>query len=285
VTAFYDIGRGGWSSEARSRDVYLRSFAQYTARMSDDLYVLCDNDVASAIKQPLRFLDVAPLAELAAYRYFPRTAEVMARPEFRALFKPEDDKRRIEHKHPLYNIVMLAKWDALERAFRRTEGRYSHYVWADFGLGKRGMTRASMPPFERFAPVERDRIVLSASSGLLPRRDCHSLTKWVRTFRDLVAGNLMIVPNPLLETFVAMARKNYERLLDCGLSCDDQLVTEMCVAERPGMFYLSYQRREGRARFAHVHDIVCGTNAPTLQSNFSRFFFSNIARIRNATGI
>jgi hypothetical protein len=186
--------------------VYVQSFLQYTARMSDELYVLCDENLAKSLTVPVKFLDVAPVSDLVAYRYHERTATVMASPSFRALFTANDDLRHVEHKHPLYNIVTLAKWDALERAFRLTDGRYSHYIWADFALGKRGAPNPSMPPFERFAPVERDRIVLSASSGILPNRDCRSLTKWVRTFRDLVAGNLMIVPVALVQTFVAMAR-------------------------------------------------------------------------------
>src|SRR6185436_12345519 len=115
VTAYFDIGRGGWADSARSRDVYLRCFAEYTGRMSDQLYVLCDADVARAIEVPVRYLDVAPLKELPAYRFHERTAEIMARPEFRALFTPQDDQKHVEHKHPLYNIVTLAKWDALQR--------------------------------------------------------------------------------------------------------------------------------------------------------------------------
>jgi hypothetical protein len=180
---------------------------------------------------------------------------------FQALFPPDSRRSHIEQYIPEYNVLMMMKWDAIERAAKHFGNRYTHYVWADFGLGKRTQRRPYLPAPCGFHPIERNTIVLSASrEGALTVGDVEMLRRHVATFVEQVAGSLMIIPADKISEFCALARNSYEKLLAMGLTTDDQLVIDMCCASRPELFYLSFAPR-GLSKFNHIHNILNGLDA------------------------
>lgn len=259
VTAFYDIRRGTWAGSARSFESYVDFFKRYQALLDVPRYCMCETDISGVL--PIDHMDVLPLEKTLAYqRFFVEAERIMASPSFRNLFTPDDDARHVEHLFPLYNIVMLLKWDALERAARATNYRHSHYVWIDFGIGRRGDPSVFLPSPPPFRPIERDRIVLSANrTGALPDLLPETLTEQVRRFRDRVAGGFQIVPRDKIHEYSAMVRKNFEHLLGLELVTDDQLLIDMCVHQRPDFFHLSFPP-PGISKFQHIDAIIAGTD-------------------------
>lgn len=222
-------------------------------------YCLSESDLSEQIA--IDYMDILPLGHSNAYKsYFNDTQRVMASASFRQLFRPEDDASHVEHLFPVYNIVMLLKWEALERAARATDNTHSHYVWIDFGIGRRGHPSAFLPEPPAFRPVERDRIVLSANrAGALPDLRRETLQDHVQHFRDRVAGTFQIVPRDLVYEYAALIRQNFEHLLDLGLVTDDQLLIDMAVHQRPDLFHLSFPP-PGLSKFQHIHAIIAGTD-------------------------
>lgn len=271
VTALYDIRRGAWAGSTRSFEAYIGFFKRYQALLDVPRYCLCEADLSNLV--PIEYTDVLPLEETVAYRsFYAETERIMASPAFRALFKHDDDIRHVEHIFPLYNIVMLLKWDALERAASLTNYVHSHYVWIDFGIGRRGDSSAFLPAPPPFRPIERNRIVLSANrGGALPDLQPQTLRDQVRYFRDRVAGGFQIIPRGMVHEYSVMIRKNFQRLLSLGLVTDDQLLIDMCVYQRPDLFHLSFPP-PGISKFQHIDSIIAGTdrdhwyyNAPLLR--------------------
>lgn len=260
VTAFYDIGRGDWDHLKRSSEAYIACFRQYLAVLPTPRYILADASLRLAVETSADIFDAAGFTDLPSYRYLAPTKAVMDSEAFKALFSPEAQRSHIEQYIPEYNVLMMMKWDALQRAAAQTDRRFTHYVWADFGLGKRAL-RPYLPAPVGFAPIPRDKIVLSAGRewALAPGDDA-MLKRHVVEFREQVAGSLMIVPTDKLDAFCSLARSSYEHLLAMGLTTDDQLVIDMCVAERPELFHLSYAPR-GLSKFNHIHNILNGLDA------------------------
>jgi len=271
VTAFYDIGRGALAAPAmaRSREQYLESCRRYVLQLPGPRFLLATAETHAALPGGFDFRDVAAFKELRCHAYLDATREIMSSPEFRKLFDSEDDHRHMEHRVPEYNVVTLGKWDALERAARLTRYSFSHYVWIDFGIGARAKPTPFLPAPTAFAPIERDRIVVSAERrNRLRAKDLQTLRRQVRLFREQAAGGLMIVPSHLLDLYCDMARRNYELLLSLGLTTDEQLVIDMCIFDRPDMFHLSYPP-PGLTKFNHIHNVIHGLDGhsdrkPTL---------------------
>lgn len=256
VTAFFDIGRGTWGHSNRPASDYIDYFLRYQGKLDAPKYCLTDQDL-SGLSQ-FDHLERVDIQSLRAFSYFDRTQAVMASPSFRSLFTAADDRKHVEHLYPLYNIVMLAKWDALERAAKLTGYAHSHYVWMDFGIGRRGSPSAFLPAPGRFTPIERDRIVLAANrNGALRDLTRENLVEHVRGFKDRVSGGLQIVPRGLLSKYCALVRRAYELLLEVGLTTDDQMPIDMSVFLKPDMFFLSFPP-SGLSKFQHIDNIVRG---------------------------
>jgi hypothetical protein len=286
VTAFFEIGRGQWDHLARGSDVYLRAFREYVALLPAKKYILGAESLRSSVGYAFDYYDSAEFGTLPSYRYLDPTRAVMHSLEFRALFNDADDRAHIEHRNPEYNVLMMMKWDALERAAAATNEEYTHYVWADFGLGRRSEKRPYLPKPSGFSPLDRDRIVISADhNGALRDGDSDQLLRHVRTFSEQAAGSLMIVPVAAVREFCRLARECYDQLLKLNLTTDDQLVIDMCVARRPDLFHLSFPSI-GLTKFNHIHNIIHGLDKspqkvwryPRLR--VARLFYKKIARRR-----
>ena len=119
VTAFYDIGRGDYPHLSRTIDQYVDSFKMYVGKLEPEKYILCETSTAERIKDIVEFIDILPFEETKASSFLPKTREVISSPIFRALFDEADDTTRLEHIIPEYNITMMIKLDALERAAKK----------------------------------------------------------------------------------------------------------------------------------------------------------------------
>lgn len=261
VSAYYDIGRGNWTHLQRSNATYADAFLRYLALLPAPRYILADEDLRATVGDHVDYFDAAPFSSLPAYKYLAPTRSVMESEAFQSLFPADERRNHIEQYIPEYNVLMMMKWDALERAAAQTDGKFTHYVWADFGLGKRTQKRPYLPAPRTFAPLPRDQIVLSASpENRLIAGDAEMLIRHVTTFKEQVAGSLMIIPADKLAAFCSLARQSYEELLAMDLTTDDQLVIDMCVARQPELFYLSIAPR-GLSKFNHIHNILNGLDA------------------------
>ncbi len=259
VTSFFDIGRGLWQSLSRSQEKYFNFYRHYLARLPAPRYFLADAISHEKIAETIDFADVAEFDEIYCYRFLEPTRAVMNSAHFRSMFCSSDDLHHIEHILPQYNVAMMAKWDALERAAAMTNNTFSHYVWIDFGIG--GGAGGWLPEPSGFSPIVRDKIVFSAQR--LNRRPPlyeSEIRYRIQHFIEQVAGSMMIVPASLLSTFASMARRNYKELLDMNLATDDQVISDMCIAERPELFHLSYAPR-GLTKFNHIHNVINGLDA------------------------
>ena len=135
ATAFYDIGRGKWSTYKRTVEDYLNYFKN-VSRFPGNMVIYCDashRDLIAQIRpegEKTRIIDV-PFEQLEFYkRFFDRTKLVMDSEAF---------KKQIIHRDipemlfPEYNIINFNKASFVIDAIKYFET--SVYGWVDFGFG------------------------------------------------------------------------------------------------------------------------------------------------------
>lgn len=237
VTAFYDIGRAGWSISPRSKDQYIGYASEYIKKLPAKKYILADIDDSTT--QGFDYIDIMPISELSAYSFLRKSQEVMSSNLFEGVVASAKHDR-IEYHHAEYNIVGLAKWDALERAYKKTRGEFSHYIWLDYGIGRRGSDAPFLPIPELINPNIRNKIVLSAKkTDRIQDISLNTLKQRVSDGRFYCAGGIQIVPTELIEKYSNLARYTYNDILDIGICVNDQILIDVMYFSSPDMFYLS----------------------------------------------
>ncbi|UHS57108.1 WlaTC/HtrL family glycosyltransferase [Agrobacterium vaccinii] len=237
VTAFYDIGRAGWQISPRSREQYIGYANEYLKKLPLKKYILTDEDDIGA--RGFDYADITSPSQLKAYGLLPKSKKVMSESFFVEMVTSAKQDR-IEYHHAEYNIVGLAKWDALERAHKKTAGNFSHYMWLDYGIGRRGSEAPFLPIPRQIKPEERTKIVLSAKkTDRLHDISAETLRSRVSNGRFYCAGGLQIVPGHLVEKYGNLARSTYNDILDTGLCVNDQVLLDVMHFISPDIFHLS----------------------------------------------
>jgi len=257
VTMFYEIGREAterYGEQARSADQYLSYYASYFSQLPVEKFILCgESAILGSHKGDFSHLCEVPVEQLPAMQHLARTRDIMIDPDFRSRFAGD---LRMESLSPLYNIIMLAKMDALEAAYRCTS--HAFYAWVDFGIGRRTARDRWLPEPTAFKPRLGDRIVVSVDPAkALADTSPSNLSSRVFGYVEHVAGSFFLVPRGLLPWLVEAVRENYVRLLELGLCSDDQILYDMCIHERPELFRTVVPK--GRLdKFRNIHNIITG---------------------------
>ena len=254
VTMFYDIGRHdkqAYGAQSRTVEDYLGYFASYFAKLDVDKFILCANDnFLGRYKTGFKYICQKPFSSLFAMRHYERTREILHDPEFRSHF---GDDLRMESLSASYNIVQLAKMDALEAAFQQTG--YDYYAWIDFGIGRRTASDPFLPKPRRFRPILTDRIVLSVDrENRLRDLSDDSLSYRVYNYIEQSAGSFFLIPGYLCEWFITDIRNNYIKLLNMNLTSDDQILYDMSFFTSPDKFRLI----QSNNKYRNIHNIING---------------------------
>lgn len=250
VTAFFDMGRDGWSGFERGNARYIEYF-RFWARLRNRVVVYTSPEFAPRVEA---IRDAFGLAD--------RTT-VVAVPDVHALdadmYRRIDaamgqdiglnfhkDIRRPESWSAKYNYFMAMKSyfivDAIEKGL--VDGTVA---WMDFGFnhgGGGGLIDATEFDFEwrhDFAP----KVHLFLAEDMDAERPIFDI---VRTMDVYVQGNVIVAPAALWPEFRRLTREAMLSLTRCGLCDDDQTLAVMAWRERPDLFELH--------RVQHWYDAV-----------------------------
>ncbi len=259
VKAFYDLGRAKWDISPRSKDDYIKFATEYVKRMSPPKYILTDE--LGAISDGFDHKDIAGFGELEAHKYLQESRRTLSSTSFSELTKTAKVDR-IEYHHAEYNIVGLAKWDAIERAFLRTSGSFTHYLWLDYGLGRRGGAAPFLPSLTQVTPCARRKIVLSAKkTERLTDIKPEELRMRVVEGRFACAGGMQLVPAELVSKYCSLARSSYKKLLELGLCVNDQVILDVMSVTNSDMFHLATPPKYFDV-FENIDRVLRGVDGP-----------------------
>jgi protein YibB len=136
ATAFYDIGRGKWSSYKRTVQDYMSYFSTTVSKIQSNLVVYCDQDhydMISAIRPDgdTTKIIVTPFVDSEMYRrYYQRTHDVMNSSSFKSNIIHKDIPEMI---YPEYNIINFNKISFVVDTMNHYDTKT--YGWIDFGFG------------------------------------------------------------------------------------------------------------------------------------------------------
>jgi len=135
ATAFYDIGRGKWTSYKRTVEDYMNYFKKVSL-FPGNMVIYCDEihrDMISKIRpvdEKTKLITI-PFEELEFYkRFFDRTKNVMESDQFRGRVVHHDIPEML---YPEYNIINFNKISFVVDAIHHFNTPV--YGWVDFGFG------------------------------------------------------------------------------------------------------------------------------------------------------
>ena len=136
ATAFYDIGRGKWSSYKRTVDDYMTYFSNTVSKIQANLVIYCDEsnkDRISSIRPEGKNtrIVVVPFEETEMYRtYHARIDTLMKSHSFRSKIVHQDIPEML---YAEYNIVNFNKISFVMDSIKYFDT--SIYGWIDYGFG------------------------------------------------------------------------------------------------------------------------------------------------------
>lgn len=143
VTAFFDIGRGNWTTSngfphyiQRSRDVYLERF-ELLQRIHTDITVFTSSDLVDTVKKFVRYkAENVNVVAVDLYKKFGQMRDNIARvqklPEFKSKINP-GQKNNPEYREPDYVLVTNLKAFFANKACEMNLPKNDMVAWIDFG--------------------------------------------------------------------------------------------------------------------------------------------------------
>lgn len=246
VTAFRDIGRGGWDAVhgewRRTTDEYVGWFLNL-ASSPLRLVCFCDEPVASRVRERaaaanLPVPDVRPYdAEDTLYRLVDGERRVMASPALASRLGATR-RRHPEHSVPEYNAVQHAKVSFVRRAASDPAfAPATHFAWIDFGYFRAPST-VPAPAAVRAtwrAVATPDRVVYASFRALAPDDVPDPLTL-ARTAPSLLQGSMFVLPRALAAWYEDEYARAVLAMHAVDVADDDQAVALQVFKRHPERF-------------------------------------------------
>lgn len=237
VSAFFDIGRGGFKTHTRSNAVYLEAFA-FWARMQNTLIVYTDEMTADAVMDIRSKYGLASRTHVVIidniydldrdiYERMTAVAESQSFIDFRLV------RGAMSSRADYAYLMLLKTWfiaDAVDRGFG-----LDHLAWLDFGFNRSGALYSHSEDFDYLWAFDfTDHVHLFH----LDRQEVRPVFEMVRLSADYAMGAPLIVPKGLARRLWEINRECMVTLTQVGLIDDDQLVQFMSARIYPELFEL-----------------------------------------------
>jgi hypothetical protein len=235
TTAFKDIGRGSYSSYARSNAEYIHWFMTLVENIEYPLVVFVEPSMIEYMQsfefgENIVFIDMNSL-ETSYIKYYEAEKEIMSSELYQNKIPPRR-KSNPEHLHPEYTLLMHSKCNFVSKT-QELYPEHEFYGWIDFG----GVRNPSQAPYNLdLSKLEKKITYLSFKEPDHNHR--RSEEDMLQTDDIYVDGSRFIIHKDLVPF--------YERLYDLKIQewqknyiCDDDqnLVYQLCL-DHPEIFSL-----------------------------------------------
>ncbi len=236
VTAFFDIGRSGWSGFERTRNYYLDCF-KFWARMRNNLIIYSDQETCERAMQVRKDFGLESQTRVEViddiFAIQPKTYERikynMSRPELiRFRLRPEKPEASV----PEYNYLIFLKpyfiLDAIAKGYTNDS-----VAWVDFGFNQNGVYYLHPEEFDFTWSHPLDgKFHLFARLKL----DDRPIFEIIRTMGDTFQATVMPAPASAWPIVWEAFNRNQEHVLACGLADTEQTLLMMIYREMPELF-------------------------------------------------
>ena len=264
VTAFFDIGRGFWSSKyKRTTKFYIQSFLNY---LDYPYKIICyvddrciDYILEHYTRSPHRCVTFIPINRkwlennIHAWKQLPKDTEIMKSDKYKQYLNNRLDimypnevnrckasvKMFPENEIPEYNAINHAKIDFINHAMQNGYINTSVTCWSDFGyFGTQHQNDKSTFPKDTLDKnrFSNDRITFFIQKEIV-EQDIDPLYMLVCS-PELFTGTFWGGPTNLMPSFQALYHECVEELYSVNISDDDQHIYLRCCLKNSDLFDL-----------------------------------------------
>lgn len=242
VTAFYDIGRGGWGAFGRSTKDYIRSFMNYT-RLGYDVIAFIDDRIDTS---GWRGCTVVPINErwlmekTVSWPKIGRARAIMSSDGYRRMVGQRIDRQYPENVHPEYNMINHCKTDFLRIATCMVHDHDDMIAWSDFGYFHAVLHND--PSVFPTRPIDSTKLAADRMNFFLvhpPPISVDNILRIVVEAPEIFTGSFFAGPARILSgEFFHLYQECLDELHSMGTTDDDQTIYLMCYLRRPDLFVL-----------------------------------------------
>lgn len=245
ITAFFDIGRGGWTADQghpsylqRSTEKYFSYFKRLAA-LENPMVVFVAPEHKEAVLAA-RGTKTTTVVEWDLPAAFPelrnRISTVQQNPDFRSRISPEQLKNP-EYWSADYVLVTTSKAFFVCEAARRNLIGTAQAAWIDFGYCREKKTLCGLKKWQY--PFNLETVHLFTIHDQFDFQSENILNAILDNQVFIIGGAMVATPEKWQELDV-LTRNIQMRLLDENIVDDDQGILLSAVAEQTGMFTLNY---------------------------------------------
>lgn len=252
VTAFFDIGRGGYQNYKRSTDYYLESFYNYLNIEAYNMIIYLDQRyyqkvmnyiITKQIKLgnkmiiPINwdFMD----RNIHAWSNIPIEKQILESDEFKQINGQKVQEGNPEALYAEYNCINHAKIDFLVYTMKQGYVPNDHFlIWSDFGYHKSILQDPAIFPHKDMDPTKFDQ---SKMNFFLNNevQESYNYYEVLRSSQVIFTGSLYGGPQHLLEDFQHEYHRQVNFLYSKNIADDDQHIYLLIYFQRPDLFKLT----------------------------------------------
>ena len=263
MTAFVDIGRGGWSKYTRSNENYL-AYSVRLLHFNVPLILFMESKFIDFVKFHRKgkenITKIVPITieTLEYYKYYKNISAVLKATQELIKLKREDEFITVpEVSSPEYIIVMASKIGLVKQAIEMNPFNSAYFYWIDFGFGRNSdlfpQTSCWAPRNVMTNPASKDKVIILEMSPIYFPYESFNIKAMfyylirpkVRTIDDFIKHRGIVfvmgtffggAVKAMLE-FHALYKQVFERSLAVGFTDDDQTMIALCYLENNDLFY------------------------------------------------
>ncbi len=235
VTAYFDIGRGDFTSNyARGNNKYINYF-KFWARIKNNLIIYTQKEFKEEIEEIRKSLNLEDKTQIIViddiYALYPEMYKKMQKIENDEYYKNFRYLKYNPDNMAKYDYIMFLKTYCMLDASKKTDSEF--LAWFDFGFNHGGDFYTNEKDFEMLweYPFE-DKIYLSA----LKEDDGKPIFDIIQNSEVYIQGCPYMLPRKLMPEFYDLMYNALNEMIDLGFIDDDQTLLLMAYRKKPEIF-------------------------------------------------
>ncbi len=255
VTAFFDIGRGGWTVEKgnpaylyRKNEKYFQYFERM-AKLENEMIIFTSSEFVDKIYQ-LRQGKPTQVITFDLNHKFKNTLKKIQGIQNNAEFLSKISKKQKvnpEYWSPHYVLVTNLKAYFVNEAIRRKLVGCKQVAWVDFGYCRNSAVLEGISqwryPFSKdtinLFTLRRPYLFLKCRNPQFPYTQKQAL-KYIYRNKVVIIGGVIVASTDMWQQFFKMVSVAQHKLMNNSIVDDDQGVFVYCFVENKDLFNLHY---------------------------------------------
>lgn len=246
VTAFFDIGRGNWTSNKgfsphleRTSDTYIEYFKNLS-ELDNDMIIFTSGDLKPKIEK-IRDGKHTTVIAVDINKKFRRIKNRIAKIQKDENFRSKLETRQLknpEYWSPDYALVCNLKAYFVNKAIELNLAKNNRVAWVDFGYCRNAEVTEGLPQWNY--PFDESKVNLFTVKRGLTVKTIQQVFDHMINNRSYIIGGAIVATQEKWKEFYQLVCRCQMRTLNNNIVDDDQGIFIMCYYCNPQLIKLNY---------------------------------------------